>query len=78
MGGMEVFLPLLEHVEFDESKSCETLNGEQKMMQVKTDEKSTSRFVCTVQFPRKALDFKFLKKAPLVKFLRIAPCVQIL
>ena len=73
-----MFLPLLEHVEFDESKCCETLNGEQKIMQVKTDEKSTSRFVCTVQFPRKALDFKFLKKTPHVKFRRLAPWIRFL
>lgn len=71
MGGMEVFLPLLEHVEFDESKSCEITNGEGNIIQVKTSEKNTSRFVCTFKFPRKTLPFKFLRKVP-VKFLRIS------
>jgi hypothetical protein len=47
MGGMEVFLPLLEQVEYDESTSCETTEEEEeKVMKVKI-EKNTARFVCT-------------------------------
>jgi hypothetical protein len=47
MGGMEVFLPLLEQVEYDESKSCEiTEEEEEKVVKVKI-EKSPARFVCT-------------------------------
>ena len=70
MGGMEVFLPLLEHVEFDESKSCEITNGEENTIQVKTSEKNTSRYVSTFKFPRKTLPLKFLRKVPRVKFLK--------
>lgn len=41
MGGMEVFLPLLEQVEFDETESCqeETAPADERTLVVRSEER---------------------------------------
>ena len=48
MGGMEVFLPLLEQVEYDESKSSEILDDVKYARETNTEERNTARFVSRV------------------------------
>jgi hypothetical protein len=48
MGGMEVFLPLLEQVKYDESKSSEILNDVKYARETNTEERNTARFVSCV------------------------------
>lgn len=45
MGGMEVFLPLLEQVEYKENKSCEETKEKEMIWHVATDEKNILRLV---------------------------------
>ncbi len=44
MGGMEVFLPLLEQVEYDESKSCEIMAEEKSAREFKIEKTDNARF----------------------------------